>query len=266
VALTEVSDVVCGACGGSGWLAVDGVSDQVRPCSCRRRRSVSRLLEEAAIPVRYEHCRLGNFKPGHDSAGGHQLVRALSLCGQYVKTFAAENGPGFRDTGLLLTGPPGVGKTHLAVAVLHDLIVDYRARGLFVDFTSLTHELQSALDRPGAKTSALITPLERAEVLVLDELGSLKLNSWTRDILYNLVNGRYRRRRPTLFTTNYRLEEEGSRSEQSLDRGPDLERLGLLSSRIPPMLVSRLYEMAQPIVLDAVSDYRRDVHALQHRV
>ena len=265
MALTEVSDVVCDACGGSGWLAVDGVSDQVRPCSCRRRRSVSRLLEEAAIPVRYQHCRLGNFKPGHDSAGGLQLVRALSLCGQYVKTFAAEKGPGFRDTGLVFTGPPGVGKTHLAVAVLHDLIVDYRARGLFVDFTSLTHELQSALDRPDAKISALITPLERAEVLVLDELGSLKLNSWTRDILYNLVNGRYRRRRPTLFTTNYRLEE-GAHSEQSLDRGPDLERVGLLSSRIPPMLVSRLYEMAQPIVLDAVSDYRRYVHALQHRV
>ena len=216
------------------------------------------------MPARYQECRLDNFSPSHDSTSGRdQLVRAAALCRRYVEDFPAADG-GFRDTGLLFTGPPGVGKTHLAVSVLRELILEYRVRGLFVDFTSFTHQLQSALDQPGAKTSVLIAPLEAAEVLVLDELGSLKLNSWTRDVLYNLVNGRYRRRQPTLFTTNYRLDV-GREAERSLDRGPDLDRLELLSSRIPPMLVSRLYEMAQPIELDAVSDYRRDVRALRHR-
>jgi len=35
----------------------------------------------------------------------------------------------------------------------------------------------------------------------------------------------------------------------------------LLSTRLPPMLVSRLYEMAQPVVLDAAEDFRRE-HAV----
>ena len=59
--------------------------------------------------------------------------------------------------------------------------------------------------------------------------------------------------------------------KNSLDRGPDTEPVkeetALLSSRLPPMLVSRLYEMAQPVVLDAVEDFRREqaVHGARLR-
>jgi hypothetical protein len=58
---------------------------------------------------------------------------------------------------------------------------------------------------------------------------------------------------PTLFTTNYRLEPE--------PRGGGFE---LLSSRIPPMLLSRLYEMAQPVALDG-EDFRQQVKQPQLR-
>ena len=43
--------------------------------------------------------------------------------------------------------------------------------------------------------------------------------------------------------------------------GPPLDEVTLLTSRLPAMLVSRLYEMAQPVVLDAVEDFRRE-HAV----
>jgi hypothetical protein len=106
-----------------------------------------------------------------------------------------------------------------------------------------------------------------------------------KDVLYLIINARYTRRLPTLFTTNYRLDEGAAQkkaavrvggrttmvAKNSLDRGPDTEPVkeetALLSSRLPPMLVSRLYEMAQPVVLDAVEDFRREqaVHGARLR-
>ena len=127
-------------------------------------------------------------------------------------------------------------------------------RGRFVDFNSLIHQIQSTFDptSPESKHDVL-DPVIGAEVLVLDELGAQKPTAWVQDVLYLVMNSRYTRQLPTLFTTNYRLEP------QSPNRaGTVAGEAELLSSRIPAMLVSRLYEMAQPVLLDC-ADYRREV-------
>lgn len=261
-----MADDVCSICSGSGWVAVDVEKDRVRACSCRAVRDTGRLLGWASIPERYAGCNLGNLDvsshprgPGRD-----QLAAAVSLCRQYVDSFVSdERGRRFIDGGLIFSGAPGAGKTHLAVGVLRELIETYGVRGRFVDFTSLTHELQALFDRTnGQSKSSILGPLESAEVLVLDELGSLKLTAWTSDILYNLINGRYRRRQPTIFTTNYRLPR-GAPVEESLDQAPDPRHLSTLDFRIPRMLVSRLHEMAREVRMDRVEDYRREMRAHQ---
>ncbi len=144
----------------------------------------------------------------------------------------------------------------------------------------LVHQdLQSAID-PDAPFSRneLLEPIENAEVLVVDELGAQSLRPWAADVLYDLVNRRYARRLPTLFTTNYRLDDAAARVESlTADRAVAelrgaatvtrraepamLQGAALLSRRIPGMLVSRLWEMAQVISLDAVKDFRMEVRA-----
>jgi DNA replication protein DnaC len=275
---SDVTEATCPRCEGRGWVVLaDGGAGTARPCSCREERRSPRLFAAAGIPERYRHCKLSSFKISSQlpAAQRDQLVEALSVAKRYVDGFLDAATGRFRETGLLFTGPPGAGKSHLAVAVLSELLERYRVHGRFVDFSSLLHQIQATFDPSSADSKhAILDPLIDAEVLVLDELGAQEPTPWVRDILYLIINQRYARRRPTIFTTNYRLQPAAaaaSAGPRSLDRGPDLEPpeptgLRSLSSRISPMLVSRLYEMTRPVVLDSVEDYRREQKSHSTRV
>lgn len=263
-----VSDAVCPRCEGRGWeVAKDGGAGTARRCSCFKKGLAGTLLEAARLPRRYTGCRLANFDIRHQDPGVRgQLQKALADSQRYVDGFLREDGT-FRSAGLIYVGPPGAGKTHLAAAVLVELIQSYRISGRFADFTSLIHQIQSSFDPKSSESKReVLDPVINAPLLVLDELGSQKPTPWVQDILYLIINTRYNERRPTFFTTNYSLDTPRT-SARSLDRGADLMPVGEpLSRRIEARLVSRLCEMARPILLDSVSDHRREVKMPANRI
>ena len=253
----------CPECGGRGWVIVaDGGAGTARRCGCAAVDPLPALEREAGIPSRYQGCRLDKF----DVRGPRErLLEARVLTERWVSEFQLEGQ--LRGTGMLFLGPTGVGKTHLAAAALVEVIRRHRLRGRFVDFTTLIYQIQSTFDAASAETKqSVLEPVLSADVLVLDELGAQKPSPWVSEVLYLILNGRYTRRLPTLFTSNYYLDEPPAPGASARAGEPGAgvpDRRGeTLSTRIPAMLVSRLWEMARPVVMLG-GDYRKDVRRFQ---
>jgi DNA replication protein DnaC len=147
------------------------------------------------------------------------------------------------NRGLLLTGPCGVGKTHLAVAILHGLI-EKGVPCLFYEFGALLKKIQESYN-PTSQASELcvLQPIYEAEVLLLDELGAVKPTDWVRDTMMQVIGRRYNDRKLTLFTTNY-LDARVNPADE------------VLEDRIGVRLRSRLYEMCATTLVEG-ADYRR---------
>ena len=192
----------------------------------------------------------------------------MAFGGKEIASANVEQNHCFQGDGIFIVQSEGLvvatkGKTHLAVGILRSLIERYAVRGRFVDFTRLVYEIQSTFDAGSEQSKdQVLSPIIDAEVLVLDELGAQRPTPFVNDVLYLVLNTRYTRCLPTIFTTNHPLGEPEQRQDESLDRPSVNQRSDVIAlrDRIPLRLVSRLYEMARMIELP-VNDFRREVKA-----
>jgi DNA replication protein DnaC len=223
----------CDLCEDTGWKPVErlGVRQVVR-CDCRRDKLGRQRLAEANIPKRYQHCTIESFTAYNES-----LEKAAAHARLIADTFPAA------ARGLFLEGQPGVGKTHLAVAVLKQTIQTTGARGLFYDTRDLLRVIRSTYD-PSIRTTELevLRPVMTADLLILDDLGAEKTSEWVEETMNLIVNTRYNERRLTIFTSNY------------ADIPDDTDPNSLIF-RIGHRMRSRLHEMCEFIVMDG-ADYR----------
>lgn len=234
----ETQVATCELCGGTGWVleATEG-RKQARPCSCRAEALRRERLEAAGIPVRYRDDNFANFDERTAA-----LVSAKRIAREFIDSYPVV------DSGLLFVGPAGRGKTHLACAILSELVVTKGVSALYADFSDLLLRIQTSF-RPDADSSkeSVLTPYAEAELLVLDELGASKPHAWVLDVLYNLLNTRYNRKRITIATSNFEDEPDSASGEREK-----------LEDRIGYRLRSRLYEMCTLVPLRG-EDYRKEV-------
>jgi len=249
---------ICSLCEGSGLRIVEEGGRQVaRACECRVARRAARMLEQAQIPRRYEECTLENFEPKYDGAD-RSLQSALVQARGFVKGYPVETD----GKGLLLVGPVGVGKTHIAVGILKELVQERGAHGLFYDYRELLKEVQNSYNQKVAATELeVLRPVFEAEVLVLDELGAAKPSDWVWDTVAHILNSRYNDRRTTIITTNFQNFEEITKTElRNLTDIQKAAREETLGDRIGERMRSRLQEMCV-----AVEMYGEDYRQLKKR-
>lgn len=226
------AEPVCDRCFGTGMEVVSGKG--ARRCACRRGDLRRRLFEQTRVPRRHEECSLSNYQP---TTGNVSQMLAFKQAYRLVREY-----PGI-ERGLLFAGPVGVGKTHLAVAILRGLS-EKGVPSLFCEYGSLLKEIQDSYN-PVSRASemSVLAPVYQAEVLVLDELGASKPTDWVLDTMTQIVGRRYNNKKLTIFTTNYTDERQSPAGET-------------LQDRIGVRLRSRLYEMCSTVLIEG-EDYRR---------
>jgi len=227
------SPAPCPVCKGFGLLeSEDG--RKLLPCRCREGNDREARRRAARIPERYRDCNLTNYRPQDPSQ-----ERAKAVARRFVTEFGAV------EVGLLITGPVGVGKTHLAVAILLELIDTMGVKAVFCDFTDLLSRIQATFSKGSDESEDDVLQIYReADLLVLDELGARRPTDWARDVLYGLLNTRYNRKRLTIITTNF----------EDRPQKPGDETLEL---RIGTAVRSRLFEMCRLVEMGG-KDFRRE--------
>ena len=179
------------------------------------------LLAQARIPRRYLHCELSNFEQNYDS-----LREAHRRSVAVVEKFPVV------ERGLLLRGRHGVGKTHLAVAILKELVRSKGACGYFYETRELLRLVRDSFGSSDTSELDVLRPVLEADVLVLDDLGAEKTSEWVQETLGLVVNTRYSERRLTIFTTN-------------LGNGVALDDLNSIRVQLGERTRSRLLEMCR---------------------
>lgn len=133
------------------------------------------------------------------------------------------------NIGLLFCGTVGSGKTYLACCIANALIEEYMISVKIRNFAQIINDLQKGgfdLDK-----NEYIESLTNVSVLILDDLGIERDTSYAKEQVYNIVNSRYLKQKPTIFTTNLPYEKI-----QNSDDGVEYERI-----------YSRIIEMCIPV-------------------
>jgi DNA replication protein DnaC len=283
----------CKLCGGTGWKTVEQLAEEEKPkrvswdkpipgtntarhvwavpCDCTGNDRAARIVARARIPKRYEHCDFDNFDTNLYDEGREapNWNRSLEQAKLVVEAFARDYPVG-TETGLLLMGPCGAGKTHLGVAALRQIVVRGHS-GLFYDYRELLKEIQGSYNAESQTTElGVLEPVLTADVLLLDDLGASKPSAWALETVGHILNSRYNERRITLLTTNYKDKDDNTEtsapvrprfpSGQVVSADREDPREESLAIRLGKRIRSRLYEMCRTIELFA-PDYRREVRS-----
>ncbi len=201
------------------------VAEEIRRQEERQKKERARLLKKSGLPARYHGATFGSAKVTDQSREAYEKAHKFTR-GEMA--------------GLLISGPVGTGKTHLAACIANDFLdrLKWVTFGGVIDL--LGRIARSYSEAAQEEEWQILDELYSVPLLVLDDLGKEKVSEWVEQTLYRVVDSRYRENRPLVVTTNFTMETlEG--------RYPE----------VGPALVSRLVEMCEGVYLGG-ADWRRE--------
>jgi DNA replication protein DnaC len=187
----------CLLCKDAGWLRYDvPIGDpnfgQLQRCPCQHAQAVALTRQRSGLGLDAPTAQPRTFATFNPDLPG--VGEAYRRCRDYADQ---------PDGWLILHGPYGTGKSHLAMAI-GQAVLGRGGLAIFATVPDLLDSLRETYDRAAAGESfeTRFNRYRNADLLILDDMGTEKLTSWGREKLFQLVNHRYNRWLPTVFTTN----------------------------------------------------------------
>lgn len=192
----QVPEIIyeCDICSDTGYISG-------KICECVKREAASVMVAELSREMPLENSKFENFdlKYYSEDSAKRRMTAILKLCREYVINFDPE-----KSQNLLFIGKTGLGKTHLTLAIVKGVIekgylpIYGSAENLF----SLIENEKFSGEGRGTYEAML-----DCDLLVIDDLGTEMVTSFTRSVLYNLVNTRILKNKPTIINTNLSMKE-----------------------------------------------------------
>ncbi|SDF80818.1 MULTISPECIES: ATP-binding protein [unclassified Duganella] len=188
----------CVACAKSSEMAAANAGNEAWRRELSAREWEARL-GRAAIPERFADRRLDTYRP--TCPEGQQ---ALQVAQRYADNFGAVRKAG---ACLIFCGDIGTGKTHLSVGIAH-AVLEQGGQAVFTSVRAAVGAVKETWERGAAKTEPqVLRELISPDLLILDEVGVQFGSDTEKLIMFDIINGRYESRRPTIIISNLALGE-----------------------------------------------------------
>ena len=221
--------ITCPKCG-EPQLFREGKYDIAVDCTCEKQARVTRKLSKfknMSITARNNSSDI--FKNADYTVPADQKI--LAKMQKYADNFHKAQAD---NVGLLLTGTPGTGKTFYANCI-SNFIQEKGYSVLSFNLSGYLRKIQEGYDKKEVSAEdKLLQAVKEVDLLFIDDLGSEKLSEWGIEKVYNLIDERYRAKKPIIITTN--LDKRGLEHQLDLN-GSD-------------KLLDRIAEMTVPFIFD----------------
>ncbi|URN94776.1 MAG: ATP-binding protein [Candidatus Pristimantibacillus lignocellulolyticus] len=166
-----------------------------------------------------------------DEILGKDLERA-KVVGSLLKYIDRTKAEGLSHKGLFLAGDFGVGKTYLMCYALQELAKSGYS-GVIVYMPDFVEDLKVLMHEP-AKLKETVDLMKETDLLVFDDIGAENLNPWARDHVLGAILNYRMDRKPTFYTSNYRLDNLESHFSFTNKDGEEHHKGRRLMNRVAP--------------------------------
>lgn len=169
-----------------------------------RQREIERLQKNSLLGDRYKNTTFDNTTTGENDMFDTAFKRCRNYC--EVSSNVLENG-----YGIYIYGDSGTGKTHLTACMVNELIKQRRPV-LFTNFFEISQIIRGTFNNSKYSEIDMIDKISNIDFLFIDDLGTEKVtkngeDNWLQEKIFEILNKRYNNKKPTVFTSNYSLEE-----------------------------------------------------------
>ena len=181
-------------------------------------REIKQLQKNSLLGDRYKNALFETTNTGENDTFDRAFKRCKNYC--EVSSKVLENG-----YGIYLWGNSGTGKTHLTACMVNELSKQHRPT-LFTNFFEISQIIRGTFKSSTDSEANMIEKIANIDFLFIDDLGTEKVtkngeDNWLQEKIFEILNKRYNNKKPTIFTSNYSLEDlmnERGLMEKTVDR------------------------------------------------